>query len=352
MRRGALLLAALLIAGCNFSERLDEYCRNEGTCSCDQGACCVVQGATCEEGLCCDGLLCASDGVCRPDVPVVEVVATQTEFPPTMVGSTASLALQASNHGYAASAPLDLTLSGDVDPFALAAGTCDGQVLAAGASCSANVSFNPTRGGDFRVSLEVQTGDGVQTVSFHGSSQVEVSVEANFPDRVHLVSSPAGIDCSGNDAGCSAILPMGAVTFSETHGPGVALATWLYCKEGPGGCAAYGGEECGAETSCKVWVDAPTTVSAHYEPWLTVWMPNGGGWITSTPEGIDCGDSPHVACSAPLSGPVSLVVTTAPGVSIGGWKSAPCADAGTSATCDLVVTGPIRVAGPQLQSSN
>ena len=57
----ALLLGAAL-AGCgDFQRELEELCAARGTCACDGGSCCVLEGEFCDPGQCCGGLSCSSD---------------------------------------------------------------------------------------------------------------------------------------------------------------------------------------------------------------------------------------------------------------------------------------------------
>ncbi|MGC9394530.1 MAG: InlB B-repeat-containing protein, partial [Anaerolineae bacterium] len=128
-----------------------------------------------------------------------------------------------------------------------------------------------------------------------------------------VTSDPAGlIDCG---ATCSAVLAEGTVvTLTATPDAGDTFAGWL------GACSGTG--------DCVITMDEAREVEAVFasesSPMLIVYkIGTGTGVITSTPPGIDCGDT----CSAYFTTesaaiPVTLVATPGPFSEFTGWEGA------------------------------
>lgn len=335
IRRAAIALA-LLLAGCDFSGRLEAYCRDTANCTCSQGPCCINEGAACEEGLCCDGLACGASGRCIEKSAVLKLSASQTLFPLVPPGFPVLAQLEVLNNGRALSTPLTVTLTGDTDPFTVDRyRKCDGQLLAAGASCKAQITFLPTRGGDFHAVLHVSSGAVESTLELEGTSQARVDLVLNHPGAgARVISDPAGIDCVGGPDGgsCDVDLPLGYVKLTETHDAGTDFSGWS-----GGGWA----DACGTSQSCTLQIFDQTTVDATYRPWILIANSISSGWISSQPPGLDCGGDPsHSSCEATLSGPVKLLAHPLSGHTFDHWLNA-CADAGTSTECDLTLAGAI-----------
>ncbi|WP_168058585.1 InlB B-repeat-containing protein [Candidatus Manganitrophus noduliformans] len=124
-----------------------------------------------------------------------------------------------------------------------------------------------------------------------------------------VTSSPAGINCG---AACSAIYSSGtAVTLSPLPSGDSDFTGWSGCDNVSG-------------TSCTVTINAAKTVTATFT--LKVFTlsvaksGNGGGAVTSSPAGINCG----ATCSASFSFGTPVTLTAAPSANSNftGWSGA------------------------------
>ena len=137
-----------------------------------------------------------------------------------------------------------------------------------------------------------------------------------------VVSNPAGISCG---ATCSAAYDNGTVvTLTATPANGSTFEGWT-----GGGCPGTG--------TCTLTLTADTTVTARFNVrrvTLAVSLQGtGGGTVTSSPAGIDCG----TACAATYdSGSVvTLTATPAANATFDGWTGGGCAGTGP---CTLTLT--------------
>ncbi|MEM7676045.1 MAG: carboxypeptidase regulatory-like domain-containing protein, partial [Myxococcota bacterium] len=148
-----------------------------------------------------------------------------------------------------------------------------------------------------------------------------VSKEGDGEGRV--TSAPAGIDCGGDclsdyDTDSTVNLTAAAEDGSEFAGWG-------------GDC-----ETAGAQPTCQVTMDVAKRVTARFQrsrSLLTVArLGTGGGQITSSPAGIDCG----ATCSAMFDADASVTLTATPDSASGfaGWGD-DCAASGAAADCTL-----------------
>ena len=135
-----------------------------------------------------------------------------------------------------------------------------------------------------------------------------------------VTSSPPGIDCGTS---CSATYPSGtAVALTATPAPGSTFAGWS-----GGGCLGTG--------ACAVTMTAATTVTATFDlerfP-LTV-NRAGGGSVTSSPQGIDCG----AICSASYDSGTVVILTATPafGFIFGDWTGC---DTVSGTTCSVTMS--------------
>lgn len=142
-----------------------------------------------------------------------------------------------------------------------------------------------------------------------------------------VTSSPAGIDCPG---ACSADFASGTqVTLTESPPGGSMFTGWS-----GGGCS-------GTDTSCVVTMSQAQNVTATFTPdpqpngyTLSVSKPgSGSGTVTSSPGGIDCGDT----CSAGYAAGSQVTLTESPaaGSAFAGWSGG-CS--GTGTTCAVTMS--------------
>lgn len=62
----SLLVALSGLAGCgDVDANVAAWCAVDRDCECDEaGDCCIIEGGSCYEGQCCEGLVCAASGKC------------------------------------------------------------------------------------------------------------------------------------------------------------------------------------------------------------------------------------------------------------------------------------------------
>ena len=156
----------------------------------------------------------------------------------------------------------------------------------------------------------------------------------------HVTSSPAGIDCPSM---CSASFAPGTqVTLTATGSTFFGWGGVLACFPPPGSPASR---------TCTFTLGADTTVLARFAPALpqtmhalTVQLAGAGsGTVTSSPAGIDCGDT----CSAMFVTGTQVTLTATPdkGSYFLGWSGGACSGAGTctlTPTSDQSVTATFR----------
>ena len=200
-----------------------------------------------------------------------------------------------------------------------------------GSTCSANytagASVNLTAIADATSTFAgwsgACSGTGMCTVTMDAAR----SVTATFTRRAYtltltrtdggtIISSPANIYCG---AACSASYDAGTtVTLTATPDATATFTGWS-----GGGCSGTG--------PCTVSMDAAKTVAARFTFQLFVLKAGaGGGSVTSTPSGIDCGTS----CATSFDGGTLVTLTAvADGISgFTGWSGA------CSGTGDCIVT--------------
>jgi RHS repeat-associated protein/uncharacterized repeat protein (TIGR02543 family) len=136
-----------------------------------------------------------------------------------------------------------------------------------------------------------------------------------------IASLQTGIDCG---ATCSAVYDWGtSVTLAATATTGSTFTGWS------GACT-------GAEATCTVTMDQLQAVQADFTllkmPLTVTKTGSGTGTVTSSPSGIDCGNSCR-AGFAP-STVVSLTASPATGSTFGGWSGA-CTGNATACTVTL-----------------
>src|SRR5947199_1360380 len=138
-----------------------------------------------------------------------------------------------------------------------------------------------------------------------------------------VTSSPAGIDCG---TACAAIYDSGTVvTLTATPAANATFDGWT-----GGGCSGTG--------PCTLTLTADTTVTARFSVrrfTLSVTLEGaGGGTVTSSPAGINCG----TACAATYDSGTVVTLTARPDSlsTFGGWRGGGCSGTGS---CTVTLTG-------------
>jgi Divergent InlB B-repeat domain/WD40-like Beta Propeller Repeat len=130
-----------------------------------------------------------------------------------------------------------------------------------------------------------------------------------------VTSTPAGINC-GSDC-------------SETYD----VVTGVSLTATPSGSAVFAGWSgacTGTSTTCTLTMNGPKLVTASFsnKPVLTVTKAGGGGGtVTSSPAGIDCGTN----CSQPYDAGTMVTLTATPNLtsSFAGWSGGGCTGTGS-----------------------
>ena len=137
-------------------------------------------------------------------------------------------------------------------------------------------------------------------------------------------SQPAGIDCASGS--CTAQFDAGSgVTLTATPAGGQVFAAW-------GGACSGTTPTCSLTTGQALSASA-TFVAASANRFALGVTVVGGGSVTSTPAGIDCGSS----CSATYAAGTGITLTATPtaGQNFSGWTGA-CS--GSTTTCTLTMS--------------
>jgi hypothetical protein len=138
-----------------------------------------------------------------------------------------------------------------------------------------------------------------------------------------VASSPTGINCGTS---CTGEYPAGTLlTLTATPSSGSVFEGW-------------GGACSGTGSTCQVTMDGARTVTATFSlqtfPLTVVKAGTGNGRVTSSPSGIDCGET----CAGDVTSgtEVTLTATAASGSVFAGWSGA-CT--GTASTCQVTMDG-------------
>ncbi|ACM19997.1 serine protease, subtilase family, DUF11 domain-containing [Geotalea daltonii FRC-32] len=145
-----------------------------------------------------------------------------------------------------------LNLSGtDADQFLIQNDSCSGRAVAPIATCTFDLVFQPSRGGDFLVSLSIPSNDPdlpQGMISLSGSSLARYQLTVSPSGNGTVTSQPDGIACG---ASCSAQFVMGTVvTLTALPAADSILSGW--------------GGACSGSGPCQVNMNGPLTVSAAF----------------------------------------------------------------------------------------
>jgi hypothetical protein len=207
--------------------------------------------------------------------------------------------------------------------------TCAGVTCTGSYAYGANVTLTaaPGTGDTFNGWSGVCTGAGTCTVAMTAARAVSAdfsagnrTLTATTSGSGTLNTSPAGINsCSG---ACSATFASGTlVSLMASPASGWSFLGW-------------GGACTGASTTCNLTLNADASVSAAFNPRLSV-TASGPGSVGSAPAGISCSGA---TCSSffTYNGPVTLTATPSAGAVFLGWSGGPCS--GTSTSCTVVMS--------------
>ena len=138
-----------------------------------------------------------------------------------------------------------------------------------------------------------------------------------------VTSSPPGIVCGSGASACSSgFAPGTQVTLTASPAAGSLFLGWL--RIGPPGVVS----PCsGSSPTCTFTLTSSQSVRPAFELAPTgevsiALAGDGSGTVMSSPSGINCGST----CSHafPLTGPVTLTATAAPGSTFAGWAGGGC----------------------------
>jgi len=185
----------------------------------------------------------------------IAVSPTSKDFGTVYVGSPLSQTFTISNSGVSGLGIQTLSVGGaSAADFVLQNDLCSSHTLGPGASCTADVEFDPQAAGSKSAQLSVPSDDLANptlTVSLAGSAvipQYTLTVLKAGTGTGTVTSSPAGISCGGN---CSVSYDSGtSVTLTANPGTYSTFTGWT-----GGGCSTG---------TCDITMTADTTVTATF----------------------------------------------------------------------------------------
>jgi hypothetical protein len=244
------------------------------------------------------------------DVVVPQISVSPTSFDFGEVRSNGSETRKAvlKNTGRVALEYRGATLNGaGSDQFAVT--TSCGASLAPDAECELTLSFKPTRSGVSTAQLDVQTNAQPVVIGLTGRGVFfPLTVTKSGTGSGTVISSPAGINCGSS---CQANFDSGTrLTLTATAANDSTFTGWS------GACT--GTDECIVTMSEARNVTATFALKKFN---LTVAKAGtGSGTVTSTPAGIDCGNT--CSSSYTAGAVVKLVAIAATDSAFAGWSGA------------------------------
>jgi hypothetical protein len=142
-----------------------------------------------------------------------------------------------------------------------------------------------------------------------------------------VTSNPLGINCSASSNQCAAQFAVGT------------KVTLTASASGQSTFAGWSGGGCGGTGSCVVTLGVNTTITATFNPPVTLTVAEAGtgtGQVTSSPLGINCSATSN-QCAAQFAAGTSVTLTASAssGSSFTGWSGGVCSGAGT---CQLTLS--------------
>jgi len=263
---------------------------------------------------------CAGTGTCTITLTANTTVFARFGVSSSVTRFTLSVTREGSSSGTVTSSPAG------IDCGTACAATYDsGTVVTLTATPAANATFDGWTGGGCSGTgpcTLTLTADTTVTARFN-VRRVTLSVSRQGTGGGTVTSSPAGIDCG---TACAATYDSGSVvTLTATPAANATFDGWT-----GGGCAGTG--------PCTLTLTANTTVTARFSVrrfTLSVTLEGlGGGTVTSSPAGINCG----TACATTYDSGTVVTLTARPDSlsTFGGWRGGGCSGTGP---CTVTLTG-------------
>ena len=263
---------------------------------------------------------CTGTGTCTLTLTANTTVFARFGVSSSVTRFTLSVTREGSSSGTVTSSPAG------IDCGTACAATYDsGTVVTLTATPAANATFDGWTGGGCSGTgpcTLTLTADTTVTARFN-VRRVTLSVSRQGTGGGTVTSSPAGIDCG---TACAATYDSGSVvTLTATPAANATFDGWT-----GGGCAGTG--------PCTLTLTADTTVTARFSVrrfTLSVTLEGlGGGTVTSSPAGINCG----TACATTYDSGTVVTLTARPDSlsTFGGWRGGGCSGTGP---CTVTLTG-------------
>jgi len=256
-------------------------------------------------------------------------VAGPSSFSGIELGMFAIRIMTVSNVGGAASSPISIDSSGDLDSFAVG-GTCRGRALAPGESCDLAVTFTPQQLGPRTLSVDI---NGSRSESAHakfdgwGQQRVTLTISVQGAGRVSVLGSTETCSPGACQLGFEIGGPVQNVTL--TAWPGEKMLFWQWS----GDCS-------GTAPSCSVVMDGDRSVAAKFAPPVTVTLDGrsvgGGTGTVALDQGTSCSAICRASALVPQGSRIRL--TASPSASQVRWLSG-CS--GAELSCELTANADI-----------
>ncbi len=263
---------------------------------------------------------CTGTGTCTLTLTANTTVFARFGISSSVTRFTLSVTREGTSSGTVTSSPAGINCG-----TACAATYDSGTVVTLTATPAANATFDGWTGGGCAgtgACTLTLTADTTVTARFN-VRRVTLSVGRQGTGGGTVTSSPAGINCG---TACAATYDSGtAVTLTATPAANATFDGWT-----GGGCAGTG--------PCTLTLTADTTVTARFSVrrfTLSVILEGlGGGTVTSSPAGINCG----TACAATYDGGTVVTLTARPDSlsTFGGWRGGGCSGTGP---CTITLIG-------------
>ena len=262
---------------------------------------------------------CPGTGTCTITLTANTTVFARFGVSSSVTRFTLSVTREGSSSGTVTSSPAG------IDCGTACAATYDsGTVVTLTATPAANATFDGWTGGCAGTGACTLTLTANTTVTARFNvRRVTLSVSRQGTGGGTVTSSPAGINCG---TACAATYDSGTVvTLTATPDANATFDGWT-----GGGCAGTG--------PCTLTLTANTTVTARFSVrrfTLSVTLEGlGGGTVTSSPAGINCG----TACATTYDSGTVVTLTARPDSlsTFGGWRGGGCSGTGP---CTVTLTG-------------